>query len=157
MQPRRVLLITDNERYGGFLRSRLEEEGFSTDVLTEKGAGVSKLAKGDLAILDAHAEDPKGRYTAVRRIRTAREKHDVGTPFIILTWVLPREIVNIHLASNPFIGQYYRESCRFLWLPVSLQRLAQTVELVQPCTEKKINEGKRFLDYINHVHRTNAH
>lgn len=156
MQPRRVLLVTGNERYGEFLQSRLEEKGFSTGLLAEENAGGSRLSEVDLVVLDAHAKEPKGRCMAVQRIRAVREKHSSGTPFIILTWVLPRDVVNVQLARNPFIGRYYKKSCRFLRFPVSPGELVGTFEEVQPCTEEKINEGKRFLDYIDRVHRTSA-
>jgi len=146
----RILIITSNEAYGREVRIRLEGE-FTTEVHSVNAAEASDLTKSDTIVLDAHASQPKQTCGVVRRVRTAREQ-DIKTPFVILAWLSRQDIVNPKFEENPFIGNRYEDSCRFLRFPVPPTQLIKTLEEVEPCTQEKIEEGKEFLSEIGHAH-----
>jgi hypothetical protein len=147
-----VLLVTGNERYGEVLRPRLKESGYTADVCSLDAAEAKNREGDGILVLDAHAALPRSKCVAVQRVRAAREQ-DIGTPFVILTWPSRRDIVNAQLAGNPFIGHFYKDSCRFLQLPVRSEQLVEVLGEMRPCTDEEITLGKRFLDDINHAHR----
>jgi len=152
MKANRIFLVTDNDRHGKALRLWLENE-YTADVHLANAVEAEGLAESEAIVLDAHAAMPRSKCVAVQRVRAAREQ-GISTPFVILTWLpYQQAIVNPQLASNPFIGHYYRDSCRFLQLPVRPERLAEVLGEVRPCTYEEIALGKRFLDDISHAHR----
>jgi len=154
MKANRILLITGNDRHGQALRLCLENE-HTADVHLAKAGEAEDFAESDTSVLDAHALSHRSKCTAVQRLRAVREQ-DIGTPFVILTWLPQREIVNAQLAGNPFIGHFYKDSCRFLRLPVRPERLIRSLREVRPCTKEEIATGKRHLAGIDHAHRTSA-
>jgi hypothetical protein len=150
-----VLLVTGNKRYGEVLRPRLKESGYTADVCSLDAAETKNREGDGILVLDAHAALPRSKCVAVQRVRAAREQ-DIGTPFVILTWLPRRDIVNAQLASNPFIGHFYKDSCRFLRLPVRPERLIESLREVRPCTKEEIATGKCHLAGIDYAHRTSA-
>ena len=150
-----VSTITSNERCREAMRCWLEETEYTIDMHSAEANETEQLAATDAIVLDAHAVHPKQACRAVRRVRAAREQ-DIGTPFVILAWLPRRDIVNAQLASNPFIGHFYKDSCCFLRLPVRPERLIESLREVRPCTKEEIATGKRHLAGIDHAHRTSA-
>jgi len=152
----RILLVTGDERFGEALRLPLQEKRYAADVLSPDALGVERLSEDDTIVLDAHAAEPKGTCSAARWVRTAREQ-GISTPFVILTWLpYQRDIVNPQLASNPFIGHYYRDSCQFMRLPTPIERLVEVLGEIRPCRPEEIEVGKRFSDQIGHAHRPSS-
>lgn len=96
----RVFSLTGNERYEGALQLRLEEARVAT-VHVAEASDAEYLAENDVIIFDAHAMRRRQSCGAALWVCRLREK-DIGTPFIILTWLPRRDIVNAQLAGSPF-------------------------------------------------------
>lgn len=153
MNANRIFLIFGNDRWGRALRSHLEENRYTVVIRSADAIEEANLRKNDAIVLDAHFIQPRTSCRAVHQVRAARE-HGSGTPFVILTW-LPYQnaIVNPQLAGNPFIGHYYRDSCRFVQLPAHPERLVEVLNEIRPCTDEEIKVGMRFLAQIGDAHR----
>lgn len=147
-----IFLIVGRHHYGEKLCQTLDGDQYFAEVISADALDCKHLSADDIIILDAHAVPPKGLCNAVYLVRALREQ-GVGTPFIILTWLsYKRVILPLQATSNPFISNYYQDSCRFLPLPVSPADLASAIREVRACTEEETNLGKRFLTEIGKAH-----